>query len=394
MRAIAKRDVRERPDFQTILSYVKPLFMASPSYPIVDCDVHQGIPDSQEIVRRLPAAFRERGIKTLNRSEYPNPHGGARNDASGSNYELLRAGLLNEHDFAATILTGGYTRVGMLPDLDYAAALLSAYNDTVADYWFDKDERLLGAITVAMSDPVQAAREIRRLGSDPRWAMVTINSTTYFPLGNRFYHPVFEACAEMNLPLALHPGGEGTGASHPPTANGFPTTYLEWHTNLSASYMTQTCSVLCEGVFEKYPAFRMILLEGGFSWLPHLKWRLDKNWKGLRSSVPWLKAAPSEYIAGHLWLSTQPIEEPPHRGQLEQMIEIAQVEDALLFSSDFPHWDFDDPHHALRPLSAPLKEKIYFKNALQALRLPSQIVENLTAKTQATANPARELIEA
>ena len=357
--------------------------MNSSSNPITDCDVHEGVHDYQEIVRRLPAAFRERGVAALNRNEYPNPHGGMRVDVSGNSYSALREGLLDRHNFEALILTGGFTRVGMLPDLDYAAALLRAYNDYVNDYWLAQDDRLLGAITVAMSDPIQAAREIRRLGAQDKWAMVVINSTTFFPLGNRFYHPVFEACAEMNLPLALHPGGEGTGASHPPTANGYPTTYLEWHTNLSAAYMTQTCSVLCEGIFEKYPDFRLILLEGGFSWLPHLKWRLDKNWKGLRSSVPWLKKAPSEYLPGHVWMSTQPIEEPPGRGVLEQMIEIAEVEDALLFSSDYPHWDFDDPHHSLRPLSAPLKEKIYSRNALQALRLPARLRDKLGTGTRA-----------
>ena len=349
----------------------------NPSHPIIDCDVHQGVHDYQEVARRLPPHFRERGIKTLNRFEYPNPHGGDRVDANASSYQALRQGLLDQYSHAIGVATGTWTRVGMLPDLDYAAALLSAYNDYVADYWLAQDARLLGAITVSMADPHLAAREIRRLGEQDKWAAVVINSTTFFPLGNRFYHPVFEACAEMDLPLALHPGGEGTGASHPPTANGFPTTYLEWHTNLSASYMTQTCSVLCEGIFVKYPNLRMILLEGGFSWLPHLKWRLDKNWKALRDTVPWLEMAPSEYLDGHLWMSTQPIEEPPEKGQLQRMIEMSQVEDALIFSSDFPHWDFDDPTHALRPLSDALKEKIYFRNALAALRLPSRLSEPL-----------------
>lgn len=357
---------------------------AQPSHLIIDCDVHQGVHDVQEIARRLPANFRDRGVATLNRNEYKQPHGGDRVDANASSYEALRTGLLDHFPYAAGIASGTFTRVGLLPDLDYAAALLSAYNDYVADYWLARDERLLGAITVSMADPHLAAREIRRLGAEDKWAMVTITSTTFFPLGNRFYHPVFEACAEMNLPLALHPGGEGTGAAHPPTANGFPTTYLEWHTNLSASYMTQTCSALCEGIFVKFPDLRLILLEGGFSWLPHLKWRLDKNWKGLRDTVPWLEMAPSEYLAGHVWMSTQPIEEPPGRGQLQQMIEIAQVEDALMFSSDFPHWDYDDPTHALRPLPDAMKEKIYFKNALKALRLPARITEKLAAPTLAS----------
>jgi 3-phenylpropionate/trans-cinnamate dioxygenase ferredoxin subunit len=43
---------------------------------------------------------------------------------------------------------------------------------------------------------------------------------------------------------------------------------------------------------------------------------MDKHWSRLRSEVPHLKRSPSEYINGHVWFTTQPMEEPGRASQL------------------------------------------------------------------------------
>jgi len=55
------------------------------------------------------------------------------------------------------------------------------------------------------------------------------------------------------------------------------------------------------------------LIEAGFAWLPSLAWRLDRLWRRLRVETPHLKRLPSEYIRNHVWLTTQPMEEPQQR---------------------------------------------------------------------------------
>ena len=56
----------------------------------------------------------------------------------------------------------------------------------------------------------------------------------------------------------------------------------------------QLVSVIFHGVFEKYPDLRMVFIEGGFTWVPHILKRMDENYKSLRREIPWLTKLPSE----------------------------------------------------------------------------------------------------
>ena len=98
-------------------------------------------------------------------------------------------------------------------------------------------------------------------------------------------------------------------------------------------------------MFERFPRLKVVMVEGGFAWLPALAWRLDKLYERMRSEVPHLKKKPSEYIRQHIWVTTQPMEEPEDRQHLFDTMEWIGW-DRLLFASDYPHWDFDDPFRA------------------------------------------------
>ena len=49
----------------------------------------------------------------------------------------------------------------------------------------------------------------------------------------------------------------------------------------------------------------------------------------------------------HIWFTTQPIEEPDDPQHLADVIARFGW-DRLMFSTDYPHWDFDDPQHVFR----------------------------------------------
>ena len=79
--------------------------------------------------------------------------------------------------------------------------------------------------------------------------------------------------------------------------------------------------------------------------------------------VPWLKRKPSEYIRDHVRFTSQPIERPDKDKHLLKLLDLMDAEHILMFSSDYPHWDFDDPNYAFPKLPAPMRQRIFYENA-------------------------------
>jgi predicted TIM-barrel fold metal-dependent hydrolase len=150
---------------------------------------------------------------------------------------------------------------------------------------------------------------------------------------------------------------------------GYPTHYIEWHTCLSLGFQSHLVSFITEGVFERFPEFRIVLVEGGVSWLPALMWRLDAEYKALRFEVPWLKQRPSEYLRDHVRMTSQPLERPDNDKQLLQVLEMMDAEHILMFASDYPHWDFDSPRHAFPKLPELMQRRIFSDNAREFYKL-------------------------
>jgi predicted TIM-barrel fold metal-dependent hydrolase len=290
--------------------------------------------------------------------------------------DVFCAELFERQHFDAAILnlTGGYA-AGVHPNADYGAAVARASNDYIAEHWLGRNDRFTSAIMVAPQDPLQAAAEIRRTASDRRFVCVSMTAATSEAMGHRRYWPIYEAASELDLPVTIHPGHEGGVGISRPFANGPAETYFEWHTNLSSVYLVQACSLISRGVLTTFPTLKFVMLEGGVAWLPHLMWRMDKNWKALRVTTPYLTEPPSFYISRQLRLSTQPIEEPPHDRELLHIFDMIDAKQTLLFSSDYPHWDGDDADKGLPKLPDELYRRIMGETALETYPRLKQRVE-------------------
>ena len=139
--------------------------------------------------------------------------------------------------------------------------------------------------------------------------------------------------------------------------------YIERHMLLPQATMAQLISLICNGVFDKFPSLRFLFMEAGFSWLPHVMWRFDREYKSLRQEVPWVKRKPSEYIRERVCLTTQPTEDLSCRQWL-QVIDMIGSDGVVVFSTDYPHFDYDSPERAV-PLGLPeeLRHKILHENS-------------------------------
>jgi uncharacterized protein len=81
---------------------------------------------------------------------------------------------------------------------------------------------------------------------------------------------------------------------------------------------SQATSLILEGVFDVFPDLKIVMIEGGFGWVPQLGWRMDAHWTKMRSEVPTPKRKPSEYLKTNIWYATQPVEEPERPDDLRQ----------------------------------------------------------------------------
>ena len=344
---------------------------------VVDCDIHPGVGSPNDIRSRLSkrwqnhfdiyGSYQRQAIMGTQMYLRMSP-GTAREDAwppnggiPGSDLDFMKAQHLDANNVEYGILhplsPAGFDQ----RNLEYGAALCSAVNDWQADSWLDKEPRLRGSITVPQEDPEAAIKEIEKRIGDRRFVQISFAASATEPLGRQRYRPIFEMAERVGLPVGLHIGGVN---GFPPSGCGWVSYYFEHHFSQVPAIASLVISLVLEGVFEQFPKLRVVLTEAGFGWVPSLCWRLDQHWERLKSEVPHLKKPPSHYIKKHIWFTTQPIEEPNRPGDLRHLIELIGW-DRLLFSTDYPHWDFDDPAYAFRmKLSQEEKEMVFRTNAI------------------------------
>jgi predicted TIM-barrel fold metal-dependent hydrolase len=344
----------------------------------VDCDVHPFIRSAADFDPFLSERWRNHR-KTIggrsrqamaNAANYPrmSPGVGMRVDAwppdgshPGSDLAFMRAQLLDAFGVAYGIMLPLVGRSSDERNVEFGAAMATAANDWQATLWSDPVPRLKGSVQIAIEHTEASIAELERRAGDRRFAQVQIPPRGLEPLGRRRYWPILEAIAANGFPAALHLGGSG---GHPSTGGGWPSFYHEEHHSYVQSMEALVTSLVIEGVFERIPNLKVVLVEGGFAWLPSLGWRLDKHWKRLRDEVPHLKRLPSEYVRDHIWITTQPIEEPERAEDLLHTFEWIGW-DRIMFSTDYPHWDQDDPRYAIK-VALPEREKrmLYRDNAM------------------------------
>jgi predicted TIM-barrel fold metal-dependent hydrolase len=346
---------------------------------LVDADVHPIIMPGA-LAGRLSTNAREHlarfGLRVANgMASFPRMrNGGVRDDAwaaegevAGSDLDLVRRQHLDAYGIDRAVLTPLQPSVfgGEAPEI--AAELCRAVDDWMRDEWLAADPRLLGSICPPHEHPDLAVAEIERLAGDPRFVQVLLPTTAEQPWGNRKYWPIFRAATEAGLPVALHTGGVELHRGA-----GWPSYYMEMHVAIPNTMATQMLSLVCSGVFDAIPDLQIVSIECGIAWAAALVWMLDDSWQVFREGLPSsLREAPSELIRRHFWFTTQPIDEPDDPDHLAFAFDALGMTDRIMFSTDYPHWDFDSPDQTLpRSLSKEVKRMIFAENACRLYDLP------------------------
>jgi predicted TIM-barrel fold metal-dependent hydrolase len=187
---------------------------------LIDTDVHQSLPDLHQY---LPRHWRDRwsAVGLGAGTGYVNPRGVLRRDTvppgggpPAGDPAFVVEDHLDRYGIDYAVLTGPFV-LPLGTDPDYLNAVAVAVNDATQEGWLSRSPRFRGSVLVNSDDPAAAVREIERLGDRPEMVQVLMATTTRQPCGQRRYHPIYEAAAAYGLPVALHPGAEGSGTAAP-----------------------------------------------------------------------------------------------------------------------------------------------------------------------------------
>jgi predicted TIM-barrel fold metal-dependent hydrolase len=348
----------------------------------IDCDLHPAPPTMEQLLPYLEPHWRDtivaRGIDGLDLAAYPpgapisaRPDWRGASGMPAQDAETLGREALDPFGTAIGILNCLHGAMAMYSE-DMGAALARAVNDWLVHDWLDRDGRLRAAITVCMRDPGLMVAEIERRAPDRRFVQVLLLASGDMPLGRRLMWPVYEAAQKHGLPIAVHAGSTGHVAT---TAAGWPSYYVEDYISQAPAMQSQLLSLVAEGTFQRFPDLRFVFLESGFTWLPAFLWRMDKEWRGLRREVPWVDEAPSRTIRERVRFSLQPAD-APDAATLEKVVAQIGSDNVLLFSTDYPHWQFDP---AEGPVPAGLPEGLLSRIARDnALAIYPRLKESLS----------------
>jgi uncharacterized protein len=307
---------------------------------VIDCDVHCAPESYDALFPYLSDYWRqyitEAGIR-LNGMAHAYPRGVAA--PAPSSHEALAEHVRDGRHAVLNCLTGFETHRNAY----FAAAVASAINDWVREEFLARDPRLRASLVVSTISPDDAVSEIERVGEDPRFVQVLLPVRSDVPWGHKNNHAMFAAAREAGLQIGLHAWGRPGKA---PTPSGFTTTYLEDYLGNQPIAQAQVLSFVSEGVFERFPDLRVVVMECGFAWLAPLLWRFDKDWKGVWREVPWVKRRPSEYVPEHFVFTTAPAHLPADPAALDQLLEMMDGSGMLVYASDYPH-DHGDGSSAL-----------------------------------------------
>lgn len=340
----------------------------------IDCDIHPAIPNTRVLLPYLDDYWREqvlsRGIDSENyelmaypasvpiacRPDWRPPQG-----VPGSSLDLLRKHAL-DHFGSRYAICNVLHGAMVMTNVDMAAAFCRAINDWLAAEWLDRDPRLRASIVVPWQNIELAVAEIERRAPDRRFVQVLLLAMGEQPPGRRQYWPIYEAAARHGLPVGFH---AGSSYHHPPTRTGWASSYLTDYIAFGNGFETVTLSLIAEGVFTQFPNLKVVLLESGVTWLPAFLWRANKTWRGARLEVPWMKEPPAHYLREHFRLTLQPVDSPPDLQSLEQVVDQIGSDRLLMFSTDYPHWQFEGDDVLPEVFTGALAQKILVDNPLE-----------------------------
>ncbi len=252
--------------------------------------------------------------------------------------------------------------IGTHPNAEIEIQLVTAYNRWFTERILAHDPRIKSMLPLPFVSPEACLRTIREFAGKPGVVGFLITSQRQIGVYRPEYFPVYRELEERGLPLGFHAGFDPIGRQ----VNRFISVHA---LSFVACNMVHLTNWVMNALPERFPKLNVIWIESGLAWLPFIMQRLDHEFLMRQSDAPLLQKLPSDYMRD-MYYTSQPMEATNMR-LLQATLEAINAETQLLYSSDWPHWDFDVPGKiaGLPFLSEQAKRNILGETARKLFRL-------------------------
>ena len=250
-----------------------------------------------EVIRRQVMLIKEGEFAGMTSKEQVHRAPGAR-DARLRMIDLDHEGIWGELVYPSI---GMWNNIVKDPAL--AKAMVRVANDWAMQEIQSFSPRLVAAATVSMVSVDDAVDEVERAAG---MGFKAVFIPTEPPSPDLEYHrkewdPFWAVLEETGLVLAAHIGTDRI--KRPYRGRGAATLNYVWE---SLGGQRVAIQLVTSGAFERYPNLRLLISEGGASWVPAVGDRMDESARQHQFWVkPKLSMLPSEYLYRNVWVTFQ-----------------------------------------------------------------------------------------
>jgi uncharacterized protein len=277
--------------------------------------------------------------------------------------ELIRRAMEAMHIDIQVVFPQPLLEIGLHPIPGMETQLLFAYNRWFCDRILRPGNGVRTMLALPFSDAAACLRTVEEFASEPGVIGFMVTSQRHAAVQNRAYMPLYHTLEERGLPLGFHAGPDFGVAQ---SMNRF----LSVHAlSFATCNMIHLTNWVVNGLPERFPKLKVIWIESGLAWLSFMMQRLDHEYLMRQSDAPLLRRLPSEYMRD-MYYTTQPLE-VTNMKLLEATFDAVKADTQLLWSSDWPHWDFDTPGRiaSLPFMTEPTLRNILGENARRVFNL-------------------------
>lgn len=326
-------------------------------YTIISSDCHAGadIPDYREY---LPSRYHDDFDAWV--ESYENPFGDLVRPERTRNWdhhrriaELEADGIVAEVIFPNTV-PPFFPRVSLVAappsaeDFELRWAGLQAHNRWLVDFCAMAPGRRAGVAQILLNDVDAAVAEIEWVKESGLMGGVLLPGVPpdsgLPPLIATEYEPIWNACAELDVPLNHHAGSAGPDYGRYPASGASFIMETSWFAHRAL------WQLIFAGVFERYPNLRFVITEQGTGWIPQILATLDDWYRRFTTRTDTaesrfggiaareLSMKPSEYWARQCFVGSSFLR------PLECARRDAIGLDKIMWGADYPHTEGTTPY--------------------------------------------------